>query len=131
MGNSHNLYTWDASVDADAGMLRLVVGLGTRAVDRTSNDHARIVALDDPLRGRLSDADDLSAFSQRGVDVLDLAAHRLDTVRLDALGGTDIRADWSLFTPRSAGWPSGVGARAGPWWWPTSGACWARPRSRR
>ncbi|MFP5415703.1 MAG: PEP/pyruvate-binding domain-containing protein [Actinomycetes bacterium] len=103
VGNSHNLYTWDASVDADAGMLRLVVGLGTRAVDRTSNDHARIVALDDPLRARLADADDLSAFSQRGVDVLDLASHRLTTVRLDSLVGSDIRADWSLFTsPDSA-----------------------------
>ncbi|WP_232548226.1 PEP/pyruvate-binding domain-containing protein [Propioniciclava soli] len=97
VANSSNLYTWDASVDADAGMLRLVVGLGTRAVDRTNLDHARIVALDDPLRGRLSDPDDLSEFSQRRVDVIDLASG-LATVPLDSLVGTDVRADWSLFT---------------------------------
>lgn len=98
VGNSSNLYTWDASVDADAGMLRLVFGLGTRAVDRTTSDHARIVALDEPLRGRLSDAEDLSAFSQRGVDVLDLATKRQAAVPLSKLVGSDIRADWGLFT---------------------------------
>lgn len=31
-------------------MLRLVFGLGTRAVDRVNNDYVRIVALDDPTR---------------------------------------------------------------------------------
>ncbi|MDN5572111.1 MAG: PEP/pyruvate-binding domain-containing protein, partial [Propionibacteriaceae bacterium] len=98
VANSSNLYTWDASVDADAGMLRLVVGLGTRAVDRTNLDHARIVALDDPLNGRLSDPEELSEFSQRRVDVIDLAGPGLATVPLEALVGTDIRADWSLFT---------------------------------
>ena len=103
VGNSSNLYTWDATMDAEAGMLRLVFGLGTRAVDRTQADHARIVALDEPLRGRLSDPDDLSAFSQRRVDVLDLPHNTFATVRLDDLLGSDIRADWSLFTsPDSA-----------------------------
>ncbi len=128
VGNSSNLYTWDASMDADAGMLRLVIGLGTRAVDRTTTDHARIVALDDPLLGRLSDADDLSAFSQRRVDVLDLTAGAFATVPLASLVGTDIRAHWSLFTSpdaaalrrlaergdrRPPGGPSSVGDRRG------------------
>jgi hypothetical protein len=36
------------NMDMDAGMLRMVLGLGTRAVDRTVSDHARIVSLDDP-----------------------------------------------------------------------------------
>lgn len=98
VGNSSNLYTWDASMDADAGMLRLVVGLGTRAVDRTNLDHARIVALADPLARRFCDPDELSASSQRRVDTLDLAANALVTVPLERLVGTDIRADWSLFT---------------------------------
>ncbi|MFT3875286.1 MAG: PEP/pyruvate-binding domain-containing protein [Propioniciclava sp.] len=97
VANSSNLYTWDAEVDAEAGMLRLVIGMGTRAVDRTTTDHARIVALDDPLRGRLSDPEDLSAHSQRRVDAVDLATNTFSTVRLDDLTSTDIRADWSLF----------------------------------
>lgn len=98
VGNSSNIYTWDPEVDAEAGMLRLVFGLGTRAVDRTTSDHARIVALDEPLRGRLSDPDDLSAFSQRGVDVLDLEGGQQAAVPLTTLLGTEIRADWDLFT---------------------------------
>ncbi|WP_300083306.1 PEP/pyruvate-binding domain-containing protein, partial [Propioniciclava sp.] len=102
VGNSSNLYTWDAAMDADAGMLRVVVGLGTRAVDRTNLDHARIVALDAPLARRFSDPEDLSASSQRRVDVLDLSSNSLATVALDALVGTDIRADWSLFTSPDA-----------------------------
>ena len=32
VGNSSNLYVWDAETDINAGMLRLVFGLGTRAV---------------------------------------------------------------------------------------------------
>ncbi|HHU40631.1 MAG TPA: pyruvate kinase [Propionibacterium sp.] len=98
VGNSSNIYTWDPSVDAEAGMLRLVFGLGTRAVDRTTSDHARIVALDEPLRGRLSDPEDLSAFSQRGVDVLDLEGGKQAAVPLTTLVGSEIRADWGLFT---------------------------------
>ncbi len=97
VANSSNLYTWDADVDAEAGMLRLVVGMGTRAVDRTTTDHARIVALDDPMRGRLSDAEELSAQGQRRVDAIDVATNTFTTVRLDALAGTDIHAPWSLF----------------------------------
>ncbi|HZG73240.1 MAG TPA: PEP/pyruvate-binding domain-containing protein, partial [Chondromyces sp.] len=43
VGNSSNLYVWDKGMDMDAGMLRLVFGLGTRAVDRTVEDYAKIV----------------------------------------------------------------------------------------
>ncbi|MDO5534220.1 MAG: PEP/pyruvate-binding domain-containing protein [Propionibacteriaceae bacterium] len=103
VANSSNLYTWDAGVDAEAGMLRLVFGLGTRAVDRTTSDHARIVALADPLNGRLSDPEDLSAFSQHHVDVLDLERGEPTTLPLAELVTTDVGADWSLFTsPDSA-----------------------------
>lgn len=121
-------------MDAEAGMLRLVFGLGTRAVDRTQADHARIVALDEPLRGRLSDPDDLSAFSQRRVDVLDLPHNTFATVRLDDLLGSDITRLVAVHQPRlpqpCVGWPSGVGRRRNPWSWPTSGGSWGR-RSRR
>ena len=45
VGNSSNLYVWDKNIDMDAGMLRLVFGLGTRAVDRTASDYAKLYAL--------------------------------------------------------------------------------------
>ena len=56
----------------DAGMLRLVFGLGTRAVDRVNNDYVRIVALDDPTRLPAMTMKDPQKFSQHYVDVLKL-----------------------------------------------------------
>ena len=72
VGNSANLYVWSPEIDADAGMLRMVVGLGTRAVDRTRKDYARIVALGAPLSLGLTDEGDAARFSQRRMDVLSL-----------------------------------------------------------
>ena len=47
---SRNLYRWAPQIRREDGFVRLVWGLGTRAVDRTVGDYARIVCLDDPLR---------------------------------------------------------------------------------
>lgn len=73
VANSSNLYTWSSDLDPDAGMLRLVVGLGTRAVNRTGHDYARVVALDAPLSGPAWDGQGGSASprtTQRRVDAL-------------------------------------------------------------
>lgn len=85
VGNSNNLYVWNKLLDPHAGMLRLVFGLGTRAVDRVEGDYPRIVALDQPL---LSTHDSKSAektFSQHFVDLIDLAGNQLTTVSLEQL----------------------------------------------
>ncbi len=50
VGNSSNLYVWDDSIDMESGMLRMVLGLGTRAVDRTEGDYVKIISLDQPLK---------------------------------------------------------------------------------
>lgn len=78
-------------------MMRLVCGLGTRAVDRTFHDYARIVSLDDPTRHQVSDPGERKKYSQRYVDVISLADNDLVTVPLSAVTGDDIKADWSLF----------------------------------
>ena len=38
VGISYNTFVWDKHMDPKAGMLRLVLGLGTRAVDRVEGD---------------------------------------------------------------------------------------------
>lgn len=83
VGYSHSAYKWLPDMDADAGMLRLVIGLGTRAVDRGGSDYPRLVNLDRPTLTRSADAAERHAFSQRDVDVIDCAAHRFRTVRLE------------------------------------------------
>lgn len=97
MGNSSNLYVWDKKIDPSAGMLRLVFGLGTRAVDRAEGDYPRIVCLDLPTL--LSVAyEDRKQFSQHYADVLDLKNNELATVPLSTfLYGIDIDIDISLF----------------------------------
>lgn len=79
VGFSFNPYVWDASIDPNAGMLRMVLGLGTRAVDRTDDDYTRLIALNAPLKRPEGAADDARRYSQHRVDVLNLAENRLDT----------------------------------------------------
>ncbi len=57
--------------------MRLVFGLGTRAVDRSDDDYTRIVALNAPDRRPEGDLDCVRQFSQRKVDLIDLEANHL------------------------------------------------------
>ncbi|MBP7517270.1 MAG: PEP/pyruvate-binding domain-containing protein, partial [Desulfobulbus sp.] len=80
VGLSHNPFVWKKGMDPKAGMVRLVYGLGTRAVDRVGNDYPRIIALDDPLVKPLAGMADLRRFSQHSVDVLKLEENSLASV---------------------------------------------------
>ena len=62
-----------------AGVVRLVFGLGTRAVDRADDDYTRIVALNAPERRPEGDLDGVRQFCQRKVDLIDLEANHLVT----------------------------------------------------
>ncbi len=77
VGLSFNPYVWNREIDPAAGMLRLVFGLGTRAVDRSDDDYTRIVALNAPQRRPESNFDEVRQYSQRHVDVLDFEANQL------------------------------------------------------
>lgn len=74
---SRNLYLWDPAIDGDAGMMRVVMGLGTRAVDRTAADHARIVCLDDPTRVPPVAYGEAARYAQRRADLLSLSENAL------------------------------------------------------
>ncbi|HOZ45576.1 MAG TPA: PEP/pyruvate-binding domain-containing protein [Candidatus Hydrogenedentes bacterium] len=77
VGFSFNPYVWSDDIDPEAGILRLVFGLGTRAVDRADQDYTRIVALNAPTRRPESSPDDVRRYAQRKVDVLDLEGNQL------------------------------------------------------
>ncbi|MDD4689746.1 MAG: PEP/pyruvate-binding domain-containing protein [Eubacteriales bacterium] len=97
MGNSSNLYVWDESIDMNAGMLRLVFGLGTRAVDRTDGDYVKVVSLDNPLRIPPINYEDLKKFSQHRLDLLSLTNNALESADLDEVLSIPLKADKSLF----------------------------------
>ncbi len=77
VGYSFNPYVWNEYIDPEAGLLRLVFGLGTRAVDRSDDDYTRVVALNAPDRRPESSFDKIRQFAQRRVDVIDLEANQL------------------------------------------------------
>ena len=83
VGFSFNPYVWDKSIDPKAGMIRLVFGLGTRAVERIDDDYTRIVSLSAPTKRPESSIDDIGKYAQRKVDLLDLKENRRLTKNFD------------------------------------------------
>lgn len=84
VGYSFNAWRWHRDIDPSAGMLRLVIGLGTRAVDRTGSDYPRLMSLDKPDLAP-SATDGVAHYCQRSIDVLDLKAGTLATRDLDEI----------------------------------------------
>jgi len=76
VGFSFNPYAWHESIDPKAGMIRLVFGLGTRAVDQADDDYTRIVALNAPDKRPEANFDEVAQYTQRRVDYLDLEANQ-------------------------------------------------------
>jgi len=97
VGHSSNLYVWSRDMDPTAGMLRLVFGLGTRAVDRISGDYARLVPLDDPTKGPPVTYGDERKFSQHKADVLNLRENSHAEISVDTLWDLDLRTDKTTF----------------------------------
>jgi hypothetical protein len=85
VGISYNTFLWKEGMDPQAGMLRLVLGLGTRAVNRVEDDYPRIVALDQPLLKPHASKDDTRKYSQHKVDLLNKKVNIWQTVALDQL----------------------------------------------
>ncbi|MCD7817802.1 MAG: PEP/pyruvate-binding domain-containing protein [Lachnospiraceae bacterium] len=85
VGYSYSAYKWMPDMDPSAGMLRLVMGLGTKAVDRTENDYPRLVNLDRPEVTMLVDVADKHRFSQHKIDVINMEKNCLEEVPLSTL----------------------------------------------
>jgi len=77
VGLSFNPYVWSSDIDPEAGVLRLVYGLGTRAVDRNDDDYTRVVALNAPERRPEGNSEEAKQNTQKRVEVLNLEANQL------------------------------------------------------
>ena len=76
---SRNLYAWNERIDPRQGIIRLVFGLGTRAVERVGGDYPRMIAVSHPkLRPEIGPK--VAKYSQHQVDLLDLRANELITL---------------------------------------------------
>ena len=85
VGFSYNPFVWSKEIDPEAGVVRLVYGLGTRAVDRVDDDYTRVVALNAPSRRPEADFEEVCRHSQRRVDFIDLDADALRSGYFDDL----------------------------------------------
>jgi len=84
---SKNPYRWSPRIRVEDGMLRLVTGLGTRAVERVDNDYPRMVALSHPTLRPEQSPGAVRRYSQHQIDVLDLHANAFKTMPvIDVLG---------------------------------------------
>ncbi|MCD8122211.1 MAG: PEP/pyruvate-binding domain-containing protein [Clostridiales bacterium] len=85
VGYSYSAYRLTRDMDPSAGLLRIVAGLGTRAVDRPENDYPRLVNLDRPGISLYASIAERHRFSQRKLDVLDTSKNELVSVNVDSI----------------------------------------------
>ena len=82
---SNNEFRWSPRIERTDGLLRMVPGLGTRAVDRLGDDYPVLVAPGRPnLRTGVSVAERVR-YSPRMIDVIDLERNAFVTVELASL----------------------------------------------
>ena len=94
---SRNLYAWSDRIDPKQGVIRLVFGLGTHAVNRVGGDYPRMIAVSHPqLRPEIGFK--IAKYSQHEMDLLDLQANALATRSV-----TEVLADAHVSQPPPAG----------------------------
>lgn len=102
VGYSFNPFVWDKEINPADGVLRLVFGLGTRAVDRHDNDYTRIVALNAPLKRPEVSTDDVHRYSQHTVDVLDLKNNTHESTDFETIAKATPGLPLELFAVRDS-----------------------------
>lgn len=82
---SNNEFRWSPRIRRDDGLIRLVPGLGTRAVDRVGDDYPILLAPGQPgLRANVT-ADAVVRYAPRKVDVINLETRGFDTIEVEVL----------------------------------------------
>ncbi|MBN2171734.1 MAG: nucleotidyltransferase domain-containing protein [Candidatus Krumholzibacteriota bacterium] len=79
---SNNEFRWSPRIRREDGLIRLVPGLGTRAVDRVSDDYPTLVVPGQPRLRANVQIDEIIRYAPHKVDVINLETNTLDTVAL-------------------------------------------------
>ncbi len=80
---SNNEFRWSPRIRREDGIVRMVVGLGTRAVDRVDEDYPVLVSPNRPEIRVNAFVDETIRYSQKYMDVLNLEKRTLETVKVD------------------------------------------------
>jgi hypothetical protein len=82
---SHNEFRWSPRIEKEDGVLRIVAGLGTRAVDRVGDDYPFMASPGKPGLKVNVDQHDVIRYSQQKIDVLNLETNEFETISVDDL----------------------------------------------
>lgn len=82
---SRNEFRWSPRIRREDGLIRMVPGLGTRAVDRVSDDYSVLVSPGQPGLRVNATVDEVVRYSPRSMDVIDLETHAFETVPVTRL----------------------------------------------
>ncbi|HTX78510.1 MAG TPA: PEP/pyruvate-binding domain-containing protein, partial [Longilinea sp.] len=86
---SRNLYRWAPQIRREDGFVRLVWGMGTRAVDRVGNDFPRLIALSHPLLRPSTDPRAIRRYSQQYIDLIDVEENKFKTLPAEQVLSSD------------------------------------------
>lgn len=90
---SNNEFRWSARIKREDGLIRLVPGLGTRAVDRVADDYPVLIAPGQPnLRANVT-TDEVVKYSPKRIDLINLETNTFETVDVDEI----LRSDGSKY----------------------------------
>jgi hypothetical protein len=92
VGFSLNPFRWNPRIRQEDGFLRVVWGLGTRAVERVAGDYPRMVALSHPQLRPEAGAKEIKRYSQHFIDLIDLAGNELKTLPISEVLSVDYPA---------------------------------------
>lgn len=82
---SENPLCWSPRITKEGGLVRIVMGLGTRAVDRVNNDYPLLFSPENPGFKINQSPSDVRHYSQKYVDVMNLESGTFETVEVDKL----------------------------------------------
>ena len=102
VGLSINPYPWNPRIDMQAGVIRLVAGLGTRAVDRADDDYTRLIALNEPELRPETSFGAIARHAQRRMDAIDIGEGRLVSGSFSDMAGDQAGFPLDLFTTRES-----------------------------
>ena len=76
---SHNPYRWTLRIRKEEGIVRLVFGLGTTAVDRVGQGYPRLIPLSHPQLRPESGVSQIMKYSQRMVELMNLKTGAIES----------------------------------------------------
>jgi len=80
-----NEYRWSPRLRREDGLIRLVPGLGTRAVDRMSDDYPVLLSPGQPTLRVSTAPADIERYAPRRMDVIDLESNSFATIEAEQL----------------------------------------------